>query len=112
MKRSGQKALLALAALWPAMGHASSEEAWEALRDRLISECQLMGEAAAPKAAVTVTPNEIGSEGFAVALVTTRGEGAGDLPELAVCLMDKRSGAVELSAAFFDLPDLSPTAPD
>ncbi|CAM3269417.1 hypothetical protein PANO111632_11360 [Paracoccus nototheniae] len=110
MRRLGQKAILAALAFWPAIALASSEEAWEALRDRLISECQMMAEAAAPEAEVVVTPNEIGSEGFAVALVTTRAAGAEGPPELSVCLMDKRSGDVELSAAFFDLPDLSPAA--
>ena len=93
---------VAMVAFWPAMAQSSTDEAWAELRDRTVAECTRVAQQAAPDADLSVTPNEYGTETHALALVVTT---LPDLPaELSVCLLDKQSGAAQLSVPFSDLP--------
>ena len=98
--------LLAATMLAPGVASASSDDAWEALRLRLIEACDEAARTAAPEARIAVHANEFGTEMTALALVVTTREGQEE-PELSVCLHDKRTGATELSAPFAQMPDLA-----
>ncbi|MBW7055689.1 hypothetical protein KY389_03140 [Paracoccus bogoriensis] len=85
--------ILALPAL------ASSPSAWDEMRDRLAAGCEaLLPEGA--EAGIEVNP--FGSESYALALVTlTDPHGA---TERMACIMDKATGAIELTARFDETP--------
>lgn len=87
-----------LAAGWVGGATASTDEAWAELRDRLVQACTDLAQAP-DGAQVTVAPNEVGSDSYAVAVVTVAP--AGDVPpDMSVCVMDKRSGQAELTVPF------------
>ncbi|KIX17030.1 hypothetical protein SY26_13600 [Paracoccus sp. 228] len=92
-----------MVAFWPAVAQSSTDEAWAELRDRTVAECTRLAQDAAPDAELSVTPNEFGTETHALALVVAT---LPDLSsELSVCLLDKQTGAAQLSVPFQDLPD-------
>ncbi len=94
---------VAMVTFWPAIAQSSTGEAWAELRDRAVAECTRLAQEAAPDADLAVTPNEFGTETHALALVVTS---LPDRPaELSVCLLDKQSGAAQLSVPFLNLPD-------
>ena len=96
--------LIAAILLSPGVATASSDAAWEALRQRLTEACTEAAENAAPEARIDIITNEYGTETAAIALVvTTR---AGQEAELSVCLHDKRTGRTDLSAPFSEMPVL------
>lgn len=94
---------VAMVAFWPAVAQSSTDEAWAELRDRTVAECTRLAQDAAPDAELSVTPNEFGTETHALALVVATLPDR--LPELSVCLLDKQTGAAQLSVPFQDLPD-------
>lgn len=84
----------------PMGAQASSEEAWEQLREDLAESCTELAQAAMPEAKVDLRLNEYGSESYAVALVIST---APQRQELSVCVYDKRSGKAQLTTAFPDV---------
>ncbi|MGP9805338.1 hypothetical protein [Paracoccus sp. NSM] len=79
--------------------HASTEAAWDEMRDRLAQGCEALLPAAA-EAVIEVNP--FGSETYGVAVVTlTDPQGA---TERMACIMDKASGEIELTAPFDETP--------
>lgn len=82
----------------PAAAVASSEEAWTEFRASVEDACR--GAVGAPAtASVTIEVNPFGSESYGAALVTVGGQ---DSQDRMICIFDKRSGAVEVTAPFAD----------
>ncbi|AWM87411.1 hypothetical protein C4E04_12175 [Microvirga sp. 17 mud 1-3] len=75
---------------------ASSDDAWQAMRDKLrqgcLAQAKIMG-----LGQVEVAIDPFGSESYALAILTRRTSGKDKKPPVAsVCLMDKASGRVEI----------------
>ncbi|WP_111558569.1 hypothetical protein [Paracoccus sediminilitoris] len=81
----------------PMAAHASSEAAWDLLRQDLAAACERLAREIAPNAEISLRLNEFGSENYAVALVTMENSAG---PELSVCVYDKQSGQAQLTTAF------------
>lgn len=81
----------------PMAAHASSEAAWDLLRQDLTAACERLAQEIAPDAEISLRLNEFGSESYAVALVTMEKSAR---PELSVCVYDKQSGQAQLTTAF------------
>ena len=86
-------AILLTALTLPA--HASSDAAWDEMRERLALGCEaLLPESA--EAAIDVNP--FGSERYGLALaIVTYADGT---TERLACIMDKQSGEIELTGPF------------
>lgn len=90
-------AATALAVL-PALASASTEDAWNSFRASVKTACQALVDVPAD-ATVTVEVNPFGSESYGAALVNvTYATGTDRM----ICIFDKRTGAVEITAPFTD----------
>lgn len=93
-----QRLIAAILPVLPVAALASSEEAWDDFRAAVESACRAAVEAP-QTASVTVEVNPFGSESYGAALVTVGGK---DGQDRLICIFDKRSGAVEITAPFAD----------
>lgn len=93
-----QRLVAAVLAFVPAVAFASSEEAWDDFRVAVEDAC--MAAIDAPELeSVTIEVNPFGSESFGAALVAV---GDQDGQDRMVCIFDKRTEAVEITAPFAD----------
>lgn len=93
-----QRLIAASVAVLPGVALASSEEAWDDFRASVEDAC--VAAIGAPEtASVTIEVNPFGSESYGAALVTV-GNQAGQ--DRMVCIFDKRTQAVEITAPFAD----------
>lgn len=79
------------------MAQAASEAAWDEFRTAVETACTALVEAPA-EAEIAVEVNPFGSESYGVALVTVSFPAGG--ADRMICVMDKKTGAAELSAPF------------
>jgi hypothetical protein len=86
-----------IATALPISVQASSDEAWAKLRDTLVATCTTLAQAGSPDAEIHILPNEVGSEGYAVAIVTVSNKLSEDM---SVCIYDKHNKTAELTTAF------------
>lgn len=93
-----QRLSAAILIVLPAIVLASGEEAWKNFRASVEDAC--MAAIDAPEtASVTVEVNPFGSESYGAALVTVGDQHGKDRM---ICIFDKRSKAVEITAPFTD----------
>lgn len=90
--------LLLGACLLAAPAHASSDDAWQAMRDKLRQGCLAQAKTMG-LGEMDVTIDPFGSKSYALAILTRRpsAKQRGVRPSIAsVCLMDKASGRIEI----------------
>ncbi|MDQ1899115.1 hypothetical protein RAH32_01450 [Paracoccus sp. WLY502] len=93
-----QRLIAASVAVLPGVVLASSEEAWDDFRASVENTC--VAAISAPEtASVTIEVNPFGSESYGAALVTVGNQTGQDRM---VCIFDKRTQAVEITAPFAD----------
>lgn len=86
----------------PIAANASSDDAWAELRETLVTTCDALARNMWPDAEIRVTPNEVGSESYAVALVTAITDAGQDM---SVCIYDKHNKTAELTTAFITIDE-------
>lgn len=94
--------LVCIATGSPLIANASSDDAWAELRETLVTTCDALARKVTPDAEIRVTPNEVGSESYAVALVTVSTEAGQDM---SVCVYDKQKKTAELTVAFLPVDE-------
>jgi hypothetical protein len=89
-------ALLLGACLLAAPAGASSDDAWQAMRDKLRKGCRAQAKTMG-LGQVDVAIDPFGSESYALAILTRQSSAKEKRPSVAsVCLMDKASGRIEI----------------